>query len=88
MEDATTLLFDLDGFTVVSVQREDDGDAHGVRDVVVAGNDPDQACPSCGVVSGAADAAGEGPAARPAGSAAVVGPAQMGLPGARAPRMR
>jgi transposase len=47
MEDATTLLFDLDGFTVVSVQRRDDGG----RDVVVVGTDVEQACPVCGVLS-------------------------------------
>jgi len=31
MEDITTLLIDLDGFTVVSVLREDDDGAHAVE---------------------------------------------------------
>ena len=56
MEDATTALFDLDGFTVVSVLRDDDGDVRGGRDVVVQGVEAEQACPSCGVFSGAVHA--------------------------------
>jgi len=56
MDDATTALFDLDEFTVVSVLRDDDGDVRGGRDVVVQGVEAEQACPSCGVFSGAVHA--------------------------------
>jgi transposase len=47
MDEATSLLFDLDGFRVVSV--EDLGD--GGREVLVEGTAAEQACPSCGVPS-------------------------------------
>ena len=56
MGDATTLLFGLDGFRVVSVTRvHDDGDEHveGGRRVVVEGVEDERACPDCGVLSGA-----------------------------------
>lgn len=60
MGDATTLLFGLDGFRVVSVTREhqqdegqDDKHDHDVREVVVEGLEQEQACPDCGVLSGA-----------------------------------
>ncbi len=55
MGDATTLLFGLDGFRVVSVaQREEDGE--GGREVVVEGVEDEQACPDCGVLSGSVHA--------------------------------
>ncbi len=55
MGDATTVLFGLDGFRVVSVSREhehDDRTGHHVREVVVEGVEQEQACPDCGVLSG------------------------------------
>ena len=52
MGDATTLLFGLDGFRVVSVTRTQE---HG-REVVVEGVDSQQACPDCGVLSRAVHA--------------------------------
>ncbi len=59
MGDATTLLFGLDGFRVVSVTRErthDErrGEQHvvEVRQVVVEGVEDEQACPDCGVLWG------------------------------------
>ena len=51
MGDATTLLFGLDGFRVVSVS-EDDEHADDGRRVVVEGVEDEQACPDCGVLSG------------------------------------
>lgn len=48
MGDGTSLLFDLDGFRVVSVVRS----ALGVRVVTIAGIADAQACPGCGVYSG------------------------------------
>ncbi len=48
MGDSTSLLFDLDGFRVVSVTRT----PVGVREVVVAGINVEQACPACGVLTG------------------------------------
>ncbi len=59
MGDATTLLFGLDGFRVVSVTRaHEDGGEHGGggREVVVEGVEKEQACPDCGVLSGAVHA--------------------------------
>ena len=60
MGDATTLLFGLEGFRVVSVTREHEQDDRpdekhddGVRDVVVEGVEDEQACRDCGVLSGA-----------------------------------
>ncbi len=56
MGDATTLLFGLDGFRVVTVTREHEHDKQhddDVREVVVEGLEGEQACPDCGVVSGA-----------------------------------
>ncbi len=56
MGDATTVLFGLDGFRVVTVTREHVHDRQhddGVREVVVEGLEGEQACPDCGVVSGA-----------------------------------
>lgn len=47
MEKATSLLFDLDGFRVVSVRPL----AGGSRRVVVEGTAVEQACPACGVFS-------------------------------------
>jgi transposase len=55
MGDATTLLFGLDGFRVVSVTREHTHDGKhdiDVRQVVVEGVEDEQACPDCGVLSG------------------------------------
>jgi len=59
MGDATTLLFGLDRFRVVSVTGEhqqderQDGQREGdVREVVVEGVEAEQACPDCGVLSG------------------------------------
>lgn len=54
MGDATTLLFGLDGFRVVSVTRSQDDAAElgeGGREVVVEGVEDEQACPDCGVLS-------------------------------------
>ena len=69
MGDATTLLFGLEGFRVVSVTREhkhdkhDEHDGHDglkpaeeVREVVVEGVDSEQACPDCGVLTAAVHA--------------------------------
>jgi len=56
MGDATTLLFGLDGFRVVSVTREHKHDGEHedvVREVVVEGVEDEQGCPDCGVLSGA-----------------------------------
>ncbi len=60
MGDATTLLFGLEGFRVVSVTREHEQDDRpdekhddGVREVVVEGVEDEQACRDCGVLSGA-----------------------------------
>ena len=47
MGDGTSLLFGLDGFRVVSVSRS----AIGVRQVLIEGVAPEQACPDCGVFS-------------------------------------
>ncbi len=54
MRDATTLLFGLDGFRVVSVTREHEDREQSdddVRQVVVEGVENEQACPDCGVLS-------------------------------------
>ena len=51
MGDATTLLFGLDGFRVVSVAQQLEHDVEG-REVVVEGVVGEQACPDCGVLSG------------------------------------
>ena len=59
MGDATTLLFGLDGFRVVSVthaQHNAAGHGEGGREVVVEGVRHEQACPDCGVLSGAVHA--------------------------------
>lgn len=48
MENATSLLFDLDEFRVVSVTLL----AGGAREVIVEGSAAGQACPACGVLSG------------------------------------
>jgi transposase len=48
MEKATSLLFDLDGFGVVSVRPLADGS----REVIVGGTAVVQACPACGVFAG------------------------------------
>jgi len=58
MRDATTLLFGLDGFRVRSVTHKHDDDdddqcGHDAREVVVEGIELEQACPDCGVLSGA-----------------------------------
>ena len=55
MGDATTLLFGLDGFRVVSVSEDDEHGARGRR-VVIEGVEDEQGCPDCGVVSGAVHA--------------------------------
>lgn len=47
MENATSLLFGLEGFRVVSVEVE----SGGARRVVAAGIAEEQGCPSCGVLS-------------------------------------
>ena len=53
MGDATTLLFGLEGFRVLSVSREhDDRSGDDVREVVVEGLEQEQACPDCGVLPG------------------------------------
>ena len=51
MGDATTLLFGLDGFRVVSVAQQHEHEVEG-REVVVEGVGGEQACPDCGVLSG------------------------------------
>ena len=48
MNEATTLLFGLDGFRVVSVVALDDS----WREVLVEGTAAEQAGPGCGVMSG------------------------------------
>ena len=56
MRDATTLLFGLDGFRVVTVTQQHQQDSqhdHDVREVVVEGLPDEQGCPDCGVLSGA-----------------------------------
>ena len=53
MRDATTLLFDLDGFRVVRVDVHDERDAGAPREVLIEGVDVEQACPDCGVLSAA-----------------------------------
>ena len=55
MGDATTLLFGLEGFRVVSVscEHEHDEKHDDVRQVVVEGVEDEQACPDCGALSGA-----------------------------------
>ena len=55
MGDATTLLFGLDGFRVVSVSEQHE---HGstARQVVVEGVEGEQGCPDCGVLSAAVHA--------------------------------
>ncbi len=50
MGDATTLLFGLDGFRVVSVAQQHEYEGDG-REVVVEGVEDQQACPDCGVFS-------------------------------------
>jgi len=55
MGDATTLLFGLDGFRVVSVTHAQEH-AEGGREVVVEGVQSEQACPDCGVLSRAVHA--------------------------------
>ena len=50
MGDATTLLFGLDGFRVVSVSEQHEH-GEGGRQVVVEGVEDQQACPDCGVLS-------------------------------------
>lgn len=52
MEDATTVLFALAGFRVVSVEIGGDGG----RVVTVVGVDNVQGCPSCGVLTSAVHA--------------------------------
>ncbi len=52
MGDATTLLFGLDGFRVVSVSGKQQDGSELERHVVVEGVDAEQACPDCGVLSG------------------------------------
>ena len=47
MDEATSLLFDLDGFQVVSVVEVDGG----YREALVEGVTGEQACPDCGVFS-------------------------------------
>ena len=47
MGDGTSMLFGLDGFRVVSVSRS----PIGVRQVLIEGVAPEQACPDCGVFS-------------------------------------
>ena len=47
MDEATSLLFDLDGFRVVSVVEVDGG----YREALVEGVTGEQACPDCGVFS-------------------------------------
>ena len=51
MGEATTLLFGLDGFRVVSVAQQHEHEVGG-REVVVEGVVEKQACPDCGVLSG------------------------------------
>ena len=51
MGDATTLLFGLDGFRVVSVAQQHESEVEG-REVVVEGVEDEQGCPDCGVLSG------------------------------------
>ena len=51
MGDATTLLFGLDGFRVVSVAQQQEHEVDG-REVVVEGVEDEQGCPDCGVLSG------------------------------------
>ena len=51
MGDATTLLFGLEGFRVVSVARQQEHEVGG-REVVVEGVEDEQGCPDCGVLSG------------------------------------
>lgn len=48
MNDATSLLFDLSGFVVVSV----DGGQDGLRPVVIMHVAVEHACPRCGVLVG------------------------------------
>ncbi len=52
MGDATTLLFGLDGFRVVSVSSRQDDGQDLERHVVVEGLQGEQGCPDCGVLSG------------------------------------
>ncbi len=51
MGDATTLLFGLDGFRVVSVSSWQEEGQDLERHVVVEGFEGEQACPDCGVLS-------------------------------------
>ena len=51
MGDATTLLFGLDGFRVVSVSGKCEDSQDLERHVVVEGLEGEQACPDCGVLS-------------------------------------
>ena len=51
MGDATTLLFGLDGFQVVSVSGKQEHGSDLERHVVVEGLEGEQACPDCGVLS-------------------------------------
>ncbi len=53
MRDATTLLFDLDGFRVVRVDVHDEDDPGAPREVLVEGVQDEQGCPDCGVLSAA-----------------------------------
>ncbi len=48
MSDATSLLYDLDGFAVVSVAEADDGP----RRVVIMQIAAEHACKRCGVIAG------------------------------------
>ncbi len=48
MSDATSLLYDLEGFAVVSVANAD----HGLRRVVIMQIAAEHACPRCGVIAG------------------------------------
>ncbi len=52
MGDATTLLFGLDGFRVVSVSGEQQDGQDLERHVVVEGLVGEQACTDCGALSG------------------------------------
>lgn len=56
MRDATTLLFGLEGFRVVRVDVHDEDDAGAPREVLIEGAEDKQACPDCGVLSGAVHA--------------------------------
>ncbi len=51
MGDATTLLFGLDGFRVVSVSGKQEVSRDLERHVVVEGLEAEQACPDCGLLS-------------------------------------